>query len=193
MAGLPPEIQEHIRKNATVLFQDRKCLAIRLEEDFEDQPLSYATPYRTLRFVGRGVSLTSERAHSGKQAIVTKGIKPEDLSKVDLHEEHPPVCFDPNRRYRLECWIFVEGEDTEAFVIGASELEIKDKTVFAKEDTIGKTRTASVKKPGEWQKVSYEFTAPAYGGLLSLNFVALGPGKAYFDDFKIVKLAEEGR
>jgi hypothetical protein len=146
-----------------------------------------------MRFEGRGVRLTAERAHSGRQAVVTQGIRPEDLPKVNLHEEHPPICFDPNRTYRVECWICVEGDETEAFVIAASELDIQDATAFAREETVGKSRTPSVRKPGEWQKVQFEFVAPAYGGLLALNFVALGPGKAYFDDFRIQKIEETGR
>ena len=194
LAGLPPEIQQHVRDHAAVLFADARCLAIRLDgEDFEDQPLPFAAPHRGLRFVGRGVTLTTERAHSGKQAIVTRGIKPQDLPKVNLHEEHPPACLDPNHKYRLECWVWVDGEDTEAFVIGANELEIQDAMMFLRPETIGKCRTPSVKTPGEWRKVSLELTAPAWGGLLALNFVALGPGKAYFDDLRVWKVEREGK
>ena len=192
LVGLPPEIQDHIRADSKVLFEGMKSLAIRLEEDFEDQPLAHTTPHRTLRFERRGVMLTSARAHSGRQAIVTQGIRPEDLPQVNLHEEHPPVCFDPGHTYHVECWIYVEGDDTEAFVIAANELEIEDATAFARDETIGKSRTPSVKKPGEWRKVEFDFVAPAYGGLLALNFVALGPGKAYFDDFKIRKVGTAG-
>jgi hypothetical protein len=190
VAGLPPEIQDYIRAHAKVLFEDKKCLAIRIDgEDFEDQPLPLATPLRTMRFEGRGPVLSRERAHSGTQSLVVQGIQREDLAKLNLHCEHPAVCFDPNHKYRLECWIYVEGAKTEAFVIGANELLIADPRTFADEETIGKTRTPSVKKPGEWQKVTLEFTAEPWGGILALNFVALGPGKAYFDDFRIVKLA----
>jgi hypothetical protein len=107
-----------------------------------------------------------------------------------LHEEHPPVCFDPNRAYCLECWVYVEGEGTEAFVIGANELEIQDATMFAREETIGKCRTPSVETIGEWRKVTLTFMAPPHGGLLALNFVALGPGRAFFDDFRIARVEE---
>jgi hypothetical protein len=192
MTGLPPEIQDYIRAHAKVLFEDNKCLAIRLDgENFEDQPLPFTTPFRTMSFSNRGPKLTRERAHSGKQSIVVQGIQREDLKNVNLHCEHPAVCFDPNHKYRLECWVCVEGEKTEAFVIAANELLIKDPRTFADEETVGKTRTPSVKKPGEWQKVTLEFTAEPWGGILALNFVALGPGKAYFDDFRIAKVAEE--
>jgi hypothetical protein len=150
LTGLPPEIQDHIRGNAKVLFEDLKCLAIRIDgEDFEDQPLPFTTPFRTMAFQGRGPKLTQERAHSGKQSIVVQGLQREDLTKLTLHCEHPAVCFDPNHRYRLECWAYVEGEHTEAFVIGANELLIKDARAFADDEAAGKTRTPSVKKPGE--------------------------------------------
>ena len=192
MVGLPPEIQEYIRQNAKMLFEGSKCLAIRPDgEDFEEQPLPFNTPYRTMKFDGRGPKLTQERAHSGTQSIVVQGIQREGLANVNLHCEHPAVCFDPHHKYHLECWVYVEGADTEAFVIGANELLITDPRTFADEETVGKTRTPSVKKPGEWRKVTLEFTAAAWGGILSLNFVALGPGKAYFDDFRIVKLPKE--
>lgn len=192
MTGLPPEIQEHIRANGKWIFAGRHCLAIRLDgEDFEDQPLPYDTPRRTLRFVGRGVSVSTEQAHSGKRSIVTRGIRPEELPRVHIHEEHPPVCFDPGRKYHLECWIYVEGKGTEAFVIGANELEVKDKMMFLRADTVGKSRTPSVRKPGKWQKVSLEFTAQPYGGVLAIGFVAIGPGRAFFDDFHMEKVGGE--
>ena len=191
VVGLPPEIQDHIRKNSGYLFENNKCLAIRLDgEDFEDQPLPFSTRFRTVRFVGRGVEVSTERVRSGKKSIVAKGRKPEELRQLHLHQEHPPVCFDPNRKYHLECWIYIEGDNTEAFVIGANELEVKDHMMFMDKKTIGRSRTASVKTPGKWQKVTLDFTARPYGGLLALGFAAIGPGKAYFDDFRIFKVPE---
>ena len=190
LAGLPPEVQSLIRRRGRRLFEDRRCLAIRLDgEDFEDQPLSFAAPVRCVRFVGRGVSLSTDRARSGRQAIVAQGRRPEDLANLDLANEHPPVCFVPRARYRLECWAWVEDPDTEAFVI-ARQTPIPDPSIYLKEESIGTYRTASVKAGPGWQRLGMEFEAPGWGGLLSLGFVALGPGRAYFDDLRIRRVPE---
>jgi len=41
--------------------------------------------------------------------------------------------------------------------------------------------------PGPWQKVSLEFTAASWAPLLNIAFVVEG-GKAYLDDFELVKV-----
>jgi hypothetical protein len=208
MTGLPPEIQNVIRAQSKTLFEDRKCLAIRLDgEDFEDQPLPFAAAHRGVHFAdynypnnSRNVKLSEDRAHSGRRSIVAAGMTEAQLRGVNIHCEHPPICLEPNRRYRLECWILVEGKGTEAFCIAGDDIgkinrgaEHTAAADFAGKDGIGKVRTASVTANGDWRRVEMEFRAPAYGGNLALGFVALGPGKAYFDDFKIVKLHKEGR
>lgn len=75
----------------------------------------------------------------------------------------------------MECWVYVDGGDTEAFVVAANDLAVKDPTALARDEAIGRSRTPSVKKPGERQRVQFDF-------------VALGPGKAYFDDLRIRKV-----
>jgi hypothetical protein len=179
----------------------RKCLAIRLDgEDFEDQPLPYATPHRTVHFAdygGRNVKLSTERARSGRQSIVAQATTWEKLENVTIHCEHPPLCLDPGRRYRLECWIWVEGEGTEAFCIAADEHGALDKareftpaTRRAAKEHVGKYRTPSVGPTGKWEQVTLDFQAADDGGRLALGFIALGPGKAWFDDFRVYKARE---
>ncbi len=191
MVGFPPEIQDHIRKKARVLFEDRRALMIRLDgEDFEDQPLSFANPYRGMRFVRRFVTLTEERAHSGTKSIVAEGVKPEDMGRIwqRLYNEHPQARFDLRTRYRLECRVFVEGDDTEGFVI-AHRAGLPDGSIYLTPESIGRYRTDSARSGEGWKKVSLEFTTNPRGGVLFLGFVALGTGRAFFDDFSLVKVS----
>lgn len=187
MVGLPPEVQDRIRENAEVLFEDRRALMIRLDgEDFEDQPLSYANPYRGMRFVGRFVEVTAERAHSGRKSITMAGRKPTDMGRVwrRLYNEHPQARFHLKATYRLECWAYVEGEDTEAFVIAHRDGP-EDGSAYLKPDSVGRSRTGSARSGEGWKKLTLEFTTNARGGVLFLGFAALGPGRAFFDDFSL--------
>jgi hypothetical protein len=199
MAGLPPEIQDSIRAHAKVLFEDRRCLAIRLDgEDFEDQPLPFAAPHKGIHYAdyaGRNVKLSAEQAHSGRQSIVAQGVTWEGLKDITVHCEHPPICLDPLCRYRLECWVRVEGEGTEGFCIAGDEKGALDKAReftpaarLAAKEGIGRYRTASVTATGKWERVSLEFQAAPDGGRLAIGFIAVGPGRAWFDDFRMVKL-----
>ena len=191
MVGLPPEVQDHIRNSAQVLFADHRALMIRLDgEDFEDQPLSYANPYRGMRFVGRFVQVTDERARSGKKSIVMAALKPADMARVwdRLYNEHPQARFDLSTTYRLECWAFVEGDETEAFVIAHRDGP-KDGSVYLKPESVGRSRTGSARSGEGWKKLSLEFTTNARGGVLFLGFAALGPGRAFFDDFSLRRVA----
>ena len=185
LVGLPPEVQDHIRAHSKVLFEGRRCLMIRLDgEDFEGQPLSLAYPGRAQRFgSGRGVAVTAERAHSGAQSIVARGITPDRLTRDLLYNEHPQARFDLNTKYRVECWVYVEGADTEGFVIA----RLTDPANYLKPESIGPYRTDAAKAGEGWKKVSMEFVSEPHGGALFLGFVALGPGRAFFDDFRIAK------
>ena len=41
-----------------------------------------------------------------------------------------------------------------------------------------------------WKRITLEFTTNARGGVLFLGFVPAGPGRAFFDDFRLAKVAE---
>lgn len=193
MVGLPPEVQELIRKEAKLIdFGGQQALMIRLDgEDFEDQPLPLATPQRGMRFVDRLVKLTEERAHSGKKAIVMQGIGPQGLKKVQerLYNEHPQCRSDLNTKYRLECWAFADGPDTEAFVI-ARQAGPPDGSFYLQKESIGSHRTDSARSGEGWKKVAMEFNSGPRGGVLSLGFAVVGPGKGYFGDFRMWKVTE---
>lgn len=90
----------------------------------------------------------------------------------------------PHRRYRLSCWVKVAGADTQALVAHHRSGILQSEG----SKPVGRYRTESV-LAGEWQKVAYDFTADPHGEPISLGFVCLGPGKAWFDDFSLREMA----
>jgi hypothetical protein len=190
MAGLPPEIQDHIRKHSTLLFRDTRGVLIRtgVLEDFEEQPLAQDKPARGQRYEGRGV-LTKEKARSGKQSLLVQGRNADVAANQIPYNEHPQVRFLPETRYRAECWICVEGEETEAFVKVRGQVK-PEKNAYLLPHNIGVLRTDSARSGDGWKIVGLEFDPGYWGGVLALEFECVGPGKAYFDDFKIAAVAE---
>jgi len=110
----------------------------------------------------------------------------------------------PFTRYRMECWIKVEGRDTEAFVSNYSagltqtnrivhpyyHTRSEEAPISQYINPIGRYRTPSVRE-GDWKHVSIEFKTEPTGQALMLGFVCLGRGKAYFDDFRLTEIGDE--
>jgi len=145
----------------------------------EVKPPARSKDYRP-RFT---IRLTDQVAHSGHKSLEVKGVPYEKITSTFPSKEVPPARFDPNARYHLECWIKVAGADTEAWVSIHMIGQTRDQS------TIGRFRSASV-AAGDWQKAAYEFTVPPDGLAVILGFVCLGPGTAYFDDFKLEELGQ---
>ncbi|MGD0896647.1 MAG: hypothetical protein ABR915_02350 [Thermoguttaceae bacterium] len=184
-SGLPPEICDYILKNGKNRFRDEaRTLQIRLTgEDFEDQPLSWNTPANGIVYDNSGMpaKLTDKVAHSGKKSLQVKGVLWEKVMTSFTTKEKPPARFQPKARYRVECWIKVEGADTEAFVSLHMIGQTRDP------QAINRWRTESV-TAGDWKKVSYGVTMPPDGLAIILGFCCAGGGTAWFDDFKIEEL-----
>jgi len=173
MLALPPELTRHVWDKMDVAFQDQQAVQIRIgrPEGFEDQPLPLTTRVRGLTFVGGGgPDITDRQAHSGKRSMVVKG---------KVWPNIPQLVLKPNATYRLEAWIKVadaSSDDAKAYILGdlyewsphSGEMVVKQKTGAA--------------TPGDWQKVSLEFTAPKWGPFINMVFIAEGC-TAYVDDF----------
>ena len=203
VTGLPPEICRHIMSNANSVFgRNDRALQIRLDgEGFEGQPLPLTTPHRGIRYHWPALPgrLTTEHARSGKQSLAVKGFPRKHLTDGRFPStpsaEAPPASIH-HARYKLECWVKVVGEDTEAFIAtygpGFSTREkvgnpwhVKRPREEPKEvNPTGRWRTPSV-GPGDWSKITMLFEGPRWGRRLVLGFAAIGPGTAYFDDFSI--------
>jgi len=117
---LPPEITRHVWENMKVRYADRSKVQIRIdqEETFEDQPLPFTTRVRGLSFTGRGPEISEKRAHSGKKSMVVEGHVWPNLPQLNLQ---------PNTRYLLEAWVYVEGWSDEQ--LKAAEQEARKKHV----------------------------------------------------------------
>jgi hypothetical protein len=194
--GLPPEIADHIMKtgdNPRVATTYRRIQVRLYGEDFEDQPL-------LLQNNQRGVCLqygtiSEERAHSGRKSLLIPG-RPADKLRHNTKEE-PPFRFRRERRYRMSYRVYVEGEDTEAFAAtyydGMAPAGQKVKSPFHGEgmiDPIGRWRTPPAYATGKWQFIEQEFQSPKTGQGIHMNFCVVGPGRAFFDDYKLEELPQ---
>jgi hypothetical protein len=182
--GIPPEICDFILKSAPVRFDGQKALQIRLTgEDFEDQPLPFTTQANGIayRWPSHPAQLSDQVAHTGRRSLQVKGVPWETITTSFPQKEAPPARFDPNTRYRLECWIKVEGAGTEAFVSIHMIGQTRDASA------INRWRSESV-TAGDWRKVSYQVTMPPDGLAVILGFVCAGGGTAWFDDFKLEEI-----
>jgi hypothetical protein len=106
----------------------------------------------------------------------------EVVTKTSPGKEIPPARFDPNTRYRTECWVKVVGADTEAWV--SLHMIAQNRNP----EMIQRGLRSEAVTAGEWKKVSFETTTPPEGLAVIVGFVCVGPGKAYFDDFRIEEL-----
>lgn len=214
VTGLPPEICQHIMASANSVFdKNNRSLQVRLSgEGFEDQPLPLMTPHRGIRYHWPAVpaEVSTEHAHSGRRSLAVKGFPRDQLKDGRFPNtpaaEAPPTSIH-HARYKLECWVKVVGEGTEAFIgtYGpgfSTKKEVgnpwhvrrpgeESRTV----NPVGRWRTPSLGPSDEWQKITMLFKGPRWGRRLVLGFAAIGPGTAYFDDFNIKYLgpAQLGR
>jgi hypothetical protein len=178
--GVPPEIAKHIEQNAKINdFGGARQAQIRLGilEDFEDQPLPFTTTARGLW--NWGFEISQAQAHSGKKSFLVKAAPREKINQDFGRTIAPFVKLDPNSTYRLEAWIFVEGEDTQAFISNRVSLE---------EKWIGKNRSESVTSKDGWKLVGMDIKTGSGGGNFDPRLLAVGTGRAFFDDFRFVKV-----
>lgn len=191
MVGLPPEICRHVVKNAKVVNGHGTTVLIRPGgEDFEDQPLPASTTLRGFQPVEGKVS--DRRAHSGKKSLEVNGVTAEEFTKTKFWpRDRGHTRFLPAKRYRLECWVFVEGEDAKAFVIPTPGMGYEPRELLGAE-TAGKGRTRLVRSGDRWQKAEMEFVSAKHGNPINVRFVVIGRGKAYFDDFKLERISRGG-
>ncbi len=196
---LPPEVVEHIIDKARQVNDRGRVILIRPDgEDFEDQPLPAGTtergfqPDRTHGIdTGQNCRISTRHARSGERSLEVDGMTGEQF--VDFRffpRDRAHTRFLPNRPYRLECWVKVEGEDTEAFIIPTPALGLTPRQLLDGEG-IGTHRTESVRHGEGWRKVSVEFKGAPHGNPMNVRFVVIGEGKGYFDDFRVHQLPVE--
>lgn len=185
-SGMPPEMCSYVRDNASVRGHDKRNFQVRFEEDFEGQPLPITQPDNSIRYLWpeHNPRISTTESHSGKNSIEVAGT--EKLTSTPKHGNRSEYRLFPNRRYRLSCWVKVVGADTQAFVAHHHSGILPSEG----SEPIGRYRTGSV-LAGEWQKVTYDFTAAPNGEPITFGFVCLGPGTAYFDDFRLVQVKED--
>ena len=193
LVTLPPEIVDRVIADARQVNAAGRVILVRVGgEDFEDQPLPAGTVERGFQpaethglDTGQACRITDRHAHSGKRSLEVDGVAAEAFAKMRFWpRDRGHSRFLPNRPYRLECWVQVEGKDTEAFLIPTPAMGLAPERLAAG-DGVGEARTRSVREGEGWQKVTLDFSGHAHGNPINVRFVVLGPGKAYFDDFSL--------
>jgi hypothetical protein len=195
LVGLPPEIVEHIYKNAKDRSGAGGVIQIRLGrvEDFEDQPLPLSVPDHGIWYRPKAADtdqpmrsphwIVTDRAHSGKKSVKVQGLPEAEVRSWVVDRECPPAKFKCGGAwYKLSCWIYVEGADTEAYANVKDQLNREN---YLKYPGPGHGRTTPVTAGQDWVRVEDEFEARLDGGAVAIGFIVRGPGQAYFDDFEL--------
>jgi hypothetical protein len=207
ICALPPEATRHVWDTMSMRFEGSRRVMMRIGsvEDFEDQPLSLTCGVRGLTSTGGKPNVTTEHARSGSKSAVISGTFWPNLPQVPLVG---------GRKYRLQAWVKVvpwtEAERADAerkqrqrierarlrgrevadfrgfgdpsfFITGHLYVSSPHQRKWEVEQ-----QTNVVRPAGErWQKVSLEFTAPAWGPFINIVFHA-NACTAYIDDFSLV-------
>jgi hypothetical protein len=176
LMGLPPELTQHVWDHMTLNEEGRRAVMIRIGvlEDFEDQPVDLTRPVRGLCWTSGAPKVTTDAARSGKQALLL-----EKTSWPNL----PQVSLEPNARYRLEAWLKVEGDGTTAWLKGDFYEWSPHKRTWLKEQ-----KTNTVQAGLGWVRSVLEFDTPAWDPFINIVFCVGGEGKAYLDDFQLVRV-----
>jgi hypothetical protein len=181
---LPPELTQHVNTNTTMLFEGQTAVMPRLgvHEDFETQPQPLTSPGRGLRY--DGVRLARDRTRSGRQAVLVQAHS--DPKTRGVFSIAPQVPLEADATYAVECWVFVEGEDTQAEIT----LDLYRANVHWP-PRIRRQQTNTAGPGDEWQKIELTFDTKGigYDPFVDFRFRVIGAGKAYFDDlyFRQVK------
>ncbi|MCC5828173.1 MAG: hypothetical protein JJU36_01880 [Phycisphaeraceae bacterium] len=195
MVTLPPEIVEYIIADSRIVQGHGHTILVRVDgEDFEDQPLPVSTTERGFQPEHNTPArhrISTEYARSGTRSLEVEGIPAQRfVAHRFFPRDRAHTRMLPNRTYRMECWVKVVGDDTEAFVIPTPGLGFTPQQLVDGKGT-GTARTESVLAGEGWRKVSAQFTGARHGTPLNVHFVVLGEGKGYFDDFRIYRVAEQ--
>ncbi len=196
---LPPEIVDHIIDHARQVNDRGHVILIRPDgEDFEDQPLPAGTvergfqPDRTHGIdTGQNCRISDRHARSGSKSLEVDGMTAEAFVGFRFFpRDRAHTRFLPGKRYRMECWVKVEGEDTQAFLIPTPALGLSPERLVEGEG-VGTHRTETVRAGEGWRKVSVEFRGQPHGNPMNVRFVVIGEGKGYFDDFRVFRVTDE--
>jgi hypothetical protein len=131
------------------------------------------------------VRISTSHAHSGQRWLEADGTTAERFVNFRFFpRDRAHTRFLPNQRYRLECWVKVEGEETEAFIIPTPSLGVTPQGLLEGQG-IGHARTESVRAGEGWRNVAVEFVGQPHGNPMNVQFIVIGAGKGYFDDFQL--------
>jgi hypothetical protein len=183
---LPPEVTAHVLKAAKMDdFDGARAVMVRIgvTEDFEDQPLPLTTPIRGA--YGYGLRATSEAARSGTKSLLVKGTKDPKTRGGFLFL--PQIPLDAGSTYQLEAFCRVVGEGTEACITG----DLYEHTPHHPQRLL-RQQTNSATSGGDWQRIGLTFRTERFDPYIDLRFRVVGPGRAFFDDFRLVKVGGEG-
>lgn len=171
--GLPPQLATHLIDAATLRFTGERSVMLRLGqvETFDDQPLALDTVARGMWTWGMEVS--GAQARSGGKSLLIKGVSKADGNTGKFIA--PFIPLDTERTYALRAWVFVEGENTEAFICHADPA--------APVGAMKHRSTPRATATGEWQELVWRFSNR---GQLDLRLVCIGPGRAFVDDFSLL-------
>ncbi len=216
LVALPPELTEHLWKKMTLYgSENEKGVMIRIGgvEDFEDQPVSVTRPVRGLTWTSGGPDVVTDRARSGDHSLLLTGRSWPNLPQLSLHPETTyrleawmqvvPLTAEQIAARKARD----QARRDKAIRKGKTPPPEKDWDDLQPAAWIAadyyewspysnkwlrrmKTNTVTADKSG-WQKVSLEFTTPAWDPFCNVVF-EVRDCKVYLDDFSLTRLKPGG-
>ena len=102
---LPPEMTEHLRRQAKSLMPAGGGLVLRIgqTEDFEDQPIAYAKPIRGPAWSEKAApKLLTDRGASGKKCLLIDGPPQVNVPWTKVAPDFQRVLLQPDTKYVIE-------------------------------------------------------------------------------------------
>lgn len=211
--ALPPELTEHLRSRTRLIDDGKTGLFIRMDESFDDQPLSLTSMVRGLIWTSNPPELIKDGGRAGTPGLRIAGRVWPNLPQVGLESD---------TRYRLEAWFRIIAWPEERIALERSrsaaaqtkrntELVAKGRPVPALTDwssvepaawidgdlyewsphtdpmlACHRTTLATPDVSG-WQHVQVEFITPSWDPFINLVFNAR-LCDAVLDDFRLAAI-----
>ncbi len=151
---IPPELTNRVWDNMSLRLDKLPMVVLPLGKvcDFEDQPLTSATPIIGVTFTGMP-TISTTIGHSGTRSMVVKGLAWPNL---------PQVVLKPKVRYRIEGWYKVEAAsaaEIEAMKTGFVQKIERDRKAHAAK--VAKAEKEGKPAPAPWQEPVWQEPGPA--------------------------------
>lgn len=216
LMSLPPELSGHVWNQMKLIQQGVATIIIKLGdvEDFEKQPVALTEPARGLVWTSGGPALAEDVGRNGGKSLLIRGRQWPNLPQVSLK---PDVRYRLEGWFKVVPWTpeqlaKAKAEDARrredltkknkplppavdwdnvqprAYIVG----DFYEWSPYTGPMVEKQMTTQADGRTDQWQHVSLDFTAPAWGPFINIAFHA-DYCEAYLDDFALRELPDAAK